>query len=202
MKSKKIIFAVFAVLILLVPLYIILNSEDVLENGHRHKIRLRGYDPFDPFRGKYLRLRVDDRLPFTDNLKEGEPVYVLLEKDSLGFSHFSTAVKERPKHTDYIEAQLIFIYETTVQVKIDNLNKYFINEDKAKKAEEVMAEYTRNRPDELYLAIRVLNGETRIEDIFVREKPLLEYLECCYNDLIKEELESVERNIEGIIDER
>ena len=202
MKSEKIIFAVFAVLILLVPLYIILNSEDVLENGHRHKIRLRGYDPFDPFRGKYLRLRIEDRLPFTDDLKEGEPVYVLLEKDSLGFSHFSTAVKERPKHTDYIEAQLIFIYETTVQVKIDNLNKYFINEDKAKKAEEVMAEYTRNRPDELYLAIRVLNGETRIEDIFVREKPFLEYLECCYNDLIKEELESVERNIDGIIDER
>lgn len=202
MKSKKIIFAVFAVLVILVPLYIIMNSEDVLENGHRHKIRLQGYDPFDPFRGKYLRLRFEDRLPFTDDLKQGDPVYVLLEKDSLGFSYFSTAVKERPKQHDYIEAQLLFIYESNVQVKIDNLNKYFINEDKAKKAEEVMAEYTRNRPDELYLAIRVLNGETRIEDIFVREKPLLEYLECCYNDLIKEELESIERNINGIIDER
>jgi len=192
MKSKKLVFAIFACLIVLVPLTIILNSEDVLENGHRHKIRLRGYDPFDPFRGKYLRLSFDDRVPFTDALKEGELVFVLLEKDSLGFSYFSSAVKDRPKHTDYIQAQLKSIYEGKAQVKIDNLNKYFINEDKAAKAEEVMAKFTRNRPNELYLAIRVLDGETRIEDIFIREKPLLAFLECCYTHQLIKELESNE----------
>jgi hypothetical protein len=62
-------------------------------------------------------------------------------------------------------------------IKIDNLTKYFINEDKAYEAELILRDFRQDRPEDLYVAVRVLNGEARLEDIFVEETPLLEYLE-------------------------
>ncbi|MBI3136749.1 MAG: GDYXXLXY domain-containing protein [Bacteroidetes bacterium] len=177
MKNRKLIFALFALIILLIPLYVILNSEDVLENGNRHKIRLQGYDPFDPFRGKFLRLRYDDVISCDENLEQGDRAFVLLEKDSLGYSYFASAESEKPTHNDYIEAELMWVDGGMANIKIDNLTKYFINEDKAYEAERVVMDFTREKPDAIYVAIRVLNGEARLEDIFVEETPLLQYLE-------------------------
>jgi len=177
MNRKKLAFGLFALIILIIPLYLILNSEDVLENGHRHKIRLQGYDPFDPFRGKFLRLRYDDLIPCNESLKAGDESYVLLEKDSLGYSYFATAETVKPDHDDYILAEMLDVGGGYGRIKIDNLTKYFINEDKAYEAERLVLDFTRERPDDIYVAIRVLDGEARLEDIFVEETPLLEYLE-------------------------
>lgn len=177
MKSKKIIFAIFALIIFAVPAYIIFGSEDILENGHLHKLQLRGYDPFDPFRGKYLRLAYDDMISCNESLEEGDVAYVTLEKDSLGFSHFSYADAVKPEHDDYIEAELLYVGDGMARIKIDNLTKYFINESKAYEAELILQNFRRDRPEDLYVAVRVLDGEARLEDIFVEETPLLEYLE-------------------------
>jgi uncharacterized membrane-anchored protein len=177
MKSKKILFGIFALVIFIVPAFIIFGSEDVLKNGHLHKLQLRGYDPFDPFRGKYLRLSYDDMISCDESLKEGDMAYVTLEKDSLGFSFFSYASSTKPDHDDYIEAELLYVGGGMASIKIDNLTKYFINEDKAYEAELVLTEFRQERPSEIYVAVRVLDGEARLEDIFVEETPLLEYLE-------------------------
>ena len=174
--SKKIGFLIFALIILAIPLYLMLTSENVLENGYRHKIQLEGRDPFDPFRGKFLRLNFDDNVECFD-CEEGDEVYVTLDKNEDGFSYFSFASKDQPDHSDYFKAEVKYTTGTTATLKIDNLSKYFINEDKAKEAEDVLAAYTWQRPEDLYLAIRVLDGEARLEDIFIEETPLLEFLE-------------------------
>ena len=177
MKSKKLIFLIFGLVILAVPLFIIFKSEDILENGHRHKLRLQGMDPFDPFRGKFLRLRYDNDVVADPELKEGDNAYVTLEQDSMGFSHFAFAHKNKPDHDNYLMAEIDWIYEGTATIKVDNLTKYFINEDKAYEAELILRDFRQERPEDLYVAVRVLNGEARLEDIFVEETPLLEYLE-------------------------
>lgn len=177
MKSKKIIFLVFALIILCIPAYLIFSSEDVLANGHQHKLRLQGYDPFDPFRGKYLRLNYEDRIPCDADLKEGDLAYVVFEQDSLGFSYFSHALANQPSHDNYMKTTMRNVYDGNGWIKLDNITKYFINESKATKAESILLDFMRNRPNDIYVAIRVLNGEVRLEDIFVEEIPLLEYLE-------------------------
>lgn len=176
MKSKKIIFGLFALIILIVPAYIIFGSERVLENGHLHKIKLRGYDPFDPFRGKYLRLNFEDFISCDESLQAGDKAFVLLKKDSLGFSYFASAEDTRPDHDDYIEAELLYADGGMAQIKIDNLTKYFINEHKATQAENLVMEYTREKPNQIYAAVRVLDGEARLDDIYLDEKPLKEIL--------------------------
>jgi len=197
MKTKKIAFAAFALIVILVPMYLIFQSEDVLTNGHKHKLRLEGYDPFDPFRGKFLRLRFENNIPCDITLAAGDKGYVLLEKDSLGFSHFSFVQKSRPTHSDYVEAETQAVYGGRAEMNFDNLNKFFINEDKAKVAEDILADYTSMAPDKIYMTIRVLDGEARIEDIIVKAKTLLEYIQSgdhktFKDDVMKEEMKRIE----------
>ncbi|MDH4472730.1 MAG: GDYXXLXY domain-containing protein [Fluviicola sp.] len=198
MKTKKIIFSAFALIVLLIPMYMIFQSEDVLTNGHRHKLRLQGYDPLDPFRGKFLRLRFENRVPYEAGLKEGDIGFVLLEKDTSGFSYFSYVQKNRPSHSDYVEAKVELIYAERASMDFDNLNKFFINEDKAKEAEVILSDYTDMASDKIYLTIRILDGEARIEDIIVKAKTLLNYIESgdhktFKDDIMKEMMERMER---------
>lgn len=175
MERKKIYFIILALLILAVPLYVMISSENILENGHRHKLRLEGRDPFDPFRGKFLRLNIDNFIEC--DCDEGDEVYVTLAKDSLGFSYFEKGHQEKPDHDDYFMAEVIGDWSDRIRIKTDNITKYFINEDKALKAEDVVRDYTRERPDDIYLAVRVLDGDIRLEEIFIEEIPLPEFLE-------------------------
>ncbi|ASS49474.1 MAG: hypothetical protein A3D31_02855 [Candidatus Fluviicola riflensis] len=210
MKTKKIIFAVFALVVVLIPIYLIFQSEDVLTNGHQHKLRLEGYDPFDPFRGKFLRLRFESSVPCESDIKTGDQGFVLLEKDTSGYSHFSMVQKKRPSHSDYVEAKVLMVYSGKAELDFDNLNKFFINEDKAKEAEEILADYTRMAPDKIHMTIRVLDGEARIEDIIVKAKKLLDYIASgehkhFKDDILKEmmermnsETEALERQMEQI----
>lgn len=208
MKTKKIIFAAFAFLVLLIPMYLIFQSEEVLTNGHKHKLRLEGYDPFDPFRGKFLRLRFESTIACESDLKVGDQGFVLLEKDTSGYSHFSLVQNERPSHSDYVEAKVKAVYGGKAEMDFDNLNKFFINEDKAEEAEEILRDYTQMAPDKIHLTIRVLDGEARIEDIIVKAKTLLKYIESgdhktFRDDIQKEmkkrmdqELEALQRQME------
>lgn len=185
MNAKKIIFLLFALIILLVPMYVIFSTEGILEHGHRHKLHLQGYDPFDPFRGKYLRLNYDSNVHCSEDFEEGDDVYVTFEKDSLGFSYFANASSEKPDHDDYMKSKVTWADSfwdvedayKSVNIELDNLTKYFINEDKDLLAEEILETYSRDHPNDIYVAIRVLDGEARIEDIYVEETPLLEFIE-------------------------
>ncbi len=192
MKGKKFIFIGFGLILLMIPLYMVFSSEDILENGNRHKIRLQAYDPFDPFRGKYLMLNYDNSADCDNTLKDGDDCYITLKKDSLGFSYFDYASAEKPKGTDYFKSRVEYMGSffdpgfdgdwpedigATCNFSTNNFSKYFINENKAKRAEDFVIDYQRSRPDDIYVAIRVLDGEVRLEDIFIEETPLLEFLE-------------------------
>lgn len=198
MKNKKLLFAAYGLVILLIPLYLIFQSESILTEGHQHKIRLQGYDPMDPFRGKYLRLSFNNSVPCEKGVKMGSPGYVILKKDSLGFSYFASVQSVRPAHSDYIEAEIQMVYGGNAMINLDNMNKYFINEDIASEGEEVIADYTSQAPDKIWLNIRVLDGEARIEDVIVRSKKLIDYIKSGKHknferDLERERMKEFER---------
>ncbi len=174
---KKGVFIFFALVLLGVPIFLVVKSESVLENGIQHKIRLRAYDPFDPFRGKYLSLNYENTIPCDEILERGDVCYVTLKKGEDGFSTFDYMHSEKPEGEDYIESRVDWLVIGTGSFKTDNISKYFINEHKASRAETVLIEYSQDCPDDIYVAIRVLDGEVRLEDIFVEETPLLDFLD-------------------------
>mgnify|MGYP000200154761 CR=1 FL=1 len=175
--KKKGLFIAFALLLIGIPIFLMIKSEDVLENGIRHKLRLRAYDPFDPFRGKYLRLNYDNTASCDPGLETGDACYITLKKGEDGFSTFEHMHQEKPETEDYFESRVLYAFDSTGTFKLDNMEKYFINESKAGHAERVVQDFQRKKPDDIYVAIRVMEGEVRLEDVYIQEVPLLEYLE-------------------------
>lgn len=175
--SKKIIFFVFALVLIAVPIYIIFSSEAILEKGHQHKLHLEGYDPFDPFRGKYLMLNYDFSSPCEEGMKEGDNGYVVLEKDETGFSHFAMVTFQKPNHSDYVKCKVKYVYDNKAEIEVANIGKYFINEAKAKSAEDLLVEAVQGNSEGAYAIIRVLDGECRLEEVYIKGKPLKTYYE-------------------------
>lgn len=200
MTIKKGLFFAFAALIVLVPVYVAFSSQNVLNNGKLYKFKPMAYDPFDPFRGKFLRVNYEtDNIPTRFDFKDKETVYVSIGVDKEGFAFFEEAFKNPPKKKDYLETTIrntgmdeAFMREfrkqmestdfdigemdsrSTVSIEIpDNMNKYFINEDDALRAERVLQ---RERKD-IYIGVRVLDGEVRLDNIFVHDLPILDYLQ-------------------------
>lgn len=200
MTPKKWIFIGFAALLVAIPLYVTFSSEDILANGKLYKFRLEGRDPFDPFRGKYLRLNYAfNELPIDEEVKAGEEVYASIEVDNEGFAFLSKAYKKPPFKGDYLKAKVLYSSwggnervisqrrfrlrrsnrierdnnKEYVQIDIpNNMRKYFINEDYALQAEDVLRSEIANA----YVGLRVLDGECRMEDVYIDKMPLMKYL--------------------------
>ncbi|MCH2235689.1 MAG: GDYXXLXY domain-containing protein [Crocinitomicaceae bacterium] len=176
MNAKKFLFGIFALIILAVPAYIIFKSEDVLAGGNKHILHTIGFDPVDKFRGHYLDLNYDDIVLCDEDLKKGDQAYVVLEKDSLGFSYFAFAESEKPDHSDYFICKLKYAQEKA-RLDLNNIKRYYINEDKVERAEDIVQDYTRNRPNDIWVEVSVLDGEIRMVDLFIEGTPILEFLD-------------------------
>ena len=193
-NRNKWIFIGYAVLVLLIPTWIIGSSENILSNGKLYKFRVQGRDPFDFFRGNYLTVRIDTRGIATDkkDWKAGQTVYLTIDKDEQGYAYFDEALENPPKKGDYMESRVVRWWDateaiggfglfggrgrerTTVDVEMpNNLTKYFINEEYATDGEYVMQSMRRATT----VHVRVLNGSARLQDLYVGPTPMMKYLE-------------------------
>lgn len=199
MKNKKRIFLIYAIAILFVPLYVIVNSQNILSNGTFYKFRPQAYDPVDPLRGNYLRINYNvGSVPTNDDFEERDEVYVSIGVDKEGFAFFEEAFKNPPKKGDYLISKVRYVsgleevrtgifgrrsnaispndrgnYKTTVSIDIpDNLTKYFINEDYGLAGEKAF----RKERESAYIGVRVKSGQCRIQDIYIKDMPIMEYL--------------------------
>ena len=200
MTIKKGLFFAFAAIILLVPVYVVIQSQNVLNNGKLYKFKPMAYDPFDPFRGKFLRVNYEtNNIPTKFDFEEGEKAYVSIGVDKDGFAFFEEAFKSPPKKRDYLETTIDWAgvdrnlqrqidaaielddfdissldTRSTVRIEIpDNMNKFFINEDYALDAEKVLQRERQN----IYIGVRILDGEVRLDNIFVHDQAIIEYID-------------------------
>jgi len=196
-NKKKWIFIGYAVLVLLIPAYMVVSSVNVLSNGKLYKFRMEGYDPFDFFRGNYLRVNIDTRgIPTDkDDWVPGETVYLSIDVDQDGYAFFDEAMEEPPSSGDYMVSRIDRINgfsrsvsrivvgdmfgegefrQKTVDVELpNNLGKYFITEEFATDGEFAL----RRARGFATLHVRVKNGSTRLQDIYLGKTPIMEYLE-------------------------
>lgn len=84
--NKKSIYLVLAIVVQFgVILYTTISSQMIINNGEVLKFRLRGYDPYDMFRGNYIRIRfMDDEVYMVEDV--GEEGYVEFVENEEGYS--------------------------------------------------------------------------------------------------------------------
>ena len=149
------------------------------EEGSTFKFEMVSFDRNDPFRGKYLQLRFEAERVRMDTLidfVQGEKVYALLDQDSTGFARiFSVEREVPPDSVDYVLSRVHrFIEKDTVLVLDFSFDRYYLNENVARKIEN---EYQK-RPEiseGSYAVVKVTRGRGTLEEVYLDEKSIEEW---------------------------
>jgi uncharacterized membrane-anchored protein len=183
MTNPKLVFGLFlalAIVQLAMPLGQIWKYEDVLRNGELYRFRTAPVDPYDAFRGKYVALNYADTeavLRNGDQIHAGSHAYVSLSKDENGFAHF-VELSAAPPKGDYLRVEYQYIHDSKASFRLP-FDKFFMEESKAPQAEQAYWRYSNRRGQKditAYVLVRVKGGRGVIEDLYVKDQPIREFI--------------------------
>ena len=181
MDRKKLTFYAFTLLVfaqLFVPAKMIYEKEAILDSGTTFKFKVRPIDPSDPFRGKYITLNYADQridIPIEPEFYRRENVYILYEKDSLGYAKVSNVSKEKPKESaDYLKTKVshVTLYRDKQVINVDfPFNRFYMEESKAGEAERIYWQSlwkTRGSENpQTYAVLSIKNGKGVLKDVMI-----------------------------------
>lgn len=180
---KKIAFALFALMCLLqwyIPIKMIYDQEDILQNGTAYKFKTQPIDPTDPFRGSYITLNFEANSIPVKNYKEwsnNDLVFASLKKDSMDYAWLESVSNTIPQGHDYIKAKIDYVdqyepYSIRLALPFD---RFYLEEYKAPKAERVYWDAQRNNSAQVaYAIIYVKNGEASLKDVMINDRSIIE----------------------------
>ncbi|WP_452601404.1 GDYXXLXY domain-containing protein [Pontimicrobium sp. MEBiC06410] len=181
-KHIFILFVLIALVQLFIPIQMILGQETILDSGTAYKFRTEPIDPTDPFRGKYITLRYNINsaiTPDTTWLRQDD-VYVYIKKDSLGFAQLTQVSKKPlPVKEDYVIAKASWYNYNTNTLRFNlPFNRFYMEESKAKPAEEAHREAQRDTiPNNTYALVYVKEGDAVLKNVIINKVPIADYVE-------------------------
>lgn len=177
-KFAKIRIALYAFILLLgiiCPVWQIIRMEQA-EGAVTMRFQVKGYDPEDVFRGKYLRFSIPMNYAgsFSDEataIRRTSVVYAVLGTDGKGFATVLRLVSE--------------IEEGNTCLKLESrhypFNRFFINEDDVGIAEILLR--IAAEEEQAVLSVSILpNGDYKVNDLLLNEIPVLQLVERVRNE--------------------
>lgn len=183
MHNLKIILTIFILMALVqifVPAKMILDREDVLQSGVAYKFRTAPIDPNDPFRGKYVALNFSDNtfeMDSDQDWESGQPIFVMLENDPNGFAKIQSVSQEKPSNDeDFLKANVSFISGDKNQILniYYPFDRYYMEESKAEKAEEIYLESQIDTNQVAYALVHIKNGHAVLKDVMINDTSIRE----------------------------
>jgi uncharacterized membrane-anchored protein len=182
MKKNKIIIYIVAIFILfIIPIGTVFIKTDALRNGEEFLFKVEAFDPYDMFRGNYLRINFMEQDVVGEYPKEGEYgdwLYVSVDKSGDGFAYFSNISLEEPKNTSNYYKTRGYYSEYRKTYNINTPTRYYMNENQSLDAEEVYNENT----EYTYVKVKVKDGQMVIVGVYV-------------NDVLIDTIEPIQKNI-------
>jgi len=172
--NTKIIYSLMLAAQLIIPGSMIVQNEAVLRAGNPYKFKTAPVDPYDVMRGRYVALGVavdEVAIDSSKDIKRGQIVYAILEQDDTGFAKFKDVALKRPRDGDYIEAKAGWTGNGKLNLELP-FDRYYMNEYKAPKAEELYRKYSSKDNQDAYIIVKVLKGRAVIKDLYVGGKPI------------------------------
>lgn len=172
-----------------VPASMVFEQEQIRSDGVAVKIRTRPIDPYDPFRGRYVRLGFDvSKVPLAndiDQVRAGERVHLSLAVDEEGYGVFGAAHLEEPPDGLYVTCRVSYTAGDGMVFVNLPFDRYYMNEEIAPEAERLYLEANRRRvasgdgPDAFpagnYALVRIRGGAVAIEAVFLEDQPIEQY---------------------------
>ncbi len=177
MKRASMIFLIFAVVIFviqwMVPAMMIVGQEVVLDKGQEIKVECQPIDPYDPFRGRYVRIRLN--LPLSNGVKLPDPneyheqqrLYGQLILDENGFARVKKITVEPPETDLHVRGKKLQ-RRTTFELGLD---RYYMNEKLAPEAEKIVRQNIRE-DSTVWASLKVWKGRAVLTGIFIDGVPI------------------------------
>lgn len=180
MKTKTILLTAFifvSIIQLAVPAKMIYNYENILKFGKEYRFKIAPIDPSDPFRGKYITLRIKERqFYFHDrsDLKNNEVIYVILDSVSPdGFARIKNiSIEKPPLNVDFIKAKVDYFSNKEILYITYPFERYYLEESKAPKAERMYFDASRDTNKISYVTVKVIDGNSVLNDLIINDKSI------------------------------
>ena len=174
MKSWRLIVSVLLALAqLAVPASLIWKREQTLRHGSLWRFRTAPVDPVDVFRGRYVALHFDaetQEISPPANSGSSDKVFVTLKANAEGFAEVDQVLAAKPGGPDFMETQL------SGKTIVLPFNKFWVTERDAPAAETAYQNLSRRGNQNAYVTVRVFRGDAAIEQLYLDNQPLGDYL--------------------------
>lgn len=158
MKKKIIIPILIAVIIvqLAIPIMLVREKYDILENGTEYKFRVNAYAV-----GKKIKFEVLDDY----SVQSEDAKYGVIAVNANGFAQINSIISQKPT-TDYITSKKDGYFQFPI-------NYMRLND----RAYESLFHKIYERSSTVYIKVRVKDGKVVLENMFVDNMTITEYLE-------------------------
>jgi uncharacterized membrane-anchored protein len=178
LKSSFAFFAVLSVLQFFVPVWMIANREMTLRHGRQFRFRAAPVDPYDAFRGRYVALQFEQNaapVPADEKLAMNQKVYIELAEDENGFARIAKIAADEPSGETYVQCRVSSIIDSLVYLEIP-FNRYYMDEKLAPAAEAAYREHSRREVRDVYVTVRVKDGNAVLEELYIERMSIREFL--------------------------
>ena len=142
--------------------------------------KIQGYDPYDPGRGHYLALQIVPIKLKEEKFKNlyTQQYYILLKQGKDGFAEIAEVRENRPEKGYYLRCLINSKYDiiqkkNVYEVRNFPWKRFYINEDLAKAAEEILQK--QNTGENCRLRVKLYeHGGSAVEDLLVNGKSIRE----------------------------
>ena len=160
-----------------VPAWMILHREGTLRDGVRVKFKVEPMDPEDAVLGRSVRFRIpSSEVTLDDPVRRPSQVwaYALLEVDPEGFGHFSAIRDDAPEAGVYLRVQVRRNEKKgAIQLPFD---RFYLPEDVVAGTEKAAGSTLGSGMKEAHVLLRIHEGFGVVEDLYVQDTPILDYL--------------------------
>lgn len=175
-----VIFVVVALIQLGVPASVVWKREKTLQHGRVWKFKTEPVDPVDAIRGRYvaLRLEAEKGRPAAgprEDFTPGGVVYVTLKEDANGFAEVDQISTKPLPGDNVVKAEAGYWRDGWEHVSFP-FNRLWVGEKLAPEAERAYVENSRRDKQNAYVTVRVREGDAAIEQLYIDNQPLAEYL--------------------------
>lgn len=155
-----------------VPIYLIVTNEITLAQGSLFKFRVAPADPYDPFRGRYVTVRLQDDEVASDVLwNEGDRAFASMDTRD-GYAVITALTAEKPDTPDFIEVQIAYCSENTATVKYP-FDRIFMNEKIAPLVDSAFFSFEGT----VYLTVAVKDGKATVKKLLFDDTEAEKYVE-------------------------
>jgi uncharacterized membrane-anchored protein len=176
-KTMRIVIFIFVALLQLsVPALMAWGRIQTLAHGRVWKFKTAPVDPEDAVRGRYVRLRfLAEDFTQPDKFAANDTVYAVLKETADGFAEIDHTSTTPISGDNVVKVEPGGNWDGMQHIVIP-FTQFWITEKSAPAAEKAYRENSQRGKENAYVTVRVRDGDAALEQLYIDNQPLTEYL--------------------------